>query len=236
MPHSTTKDGRLRKANRLLIKLSGIIGLLSVSLLVLGIFHVGTLSSLDRLYSTLLQNDLARLQLIQQVTGQTFSINRGCLNLLVDSARDDSKALEASIKKSLVLQTTAMDRLRLLEWPDRNSFDSLELAIKSYNVSVQQFLQILQEKGANAANEFRAGEMRPQMDRLNEQFGAVALSTYNEALFTSQESSVVTARNSLIGTLLAAWPFLVALAGLVWMVAHLIRYFSQSHEEDELPV
>jgi hypothetical protein len=222
--------------NSLLIRLCGIVGLLSVSLIVLGIFHVQTLNGLDRVYSKLLQNDLARLQLIQQVTAQTFSLNRNCLNLLVTPSKKDSAGLADKIKSDLILQARAINRLKKLEWPDRKSFDDLEFAINAFSASVKHFLVILPANGYDAANDFRIAEMRPQMDHLNEVFGELALFTFNDALLTNQESSSLTTRNSLIGLMLAGWPFVVVAAGVVWSIIHLVRYFTQAKVEDELPV
>ena len=236
MTRTRKPNERFGSVNRLLIQMTVIVFLLSVSLVALGIFHVHTLQSLDRAYSKLLENDLSRLQLIQHVTAQTFSVNRNCLTLLVSSPGRNPTELVGKIRRSLEQQQAAMRRLKSLEWPERGLFDSLELGVDSFNVTVERFLGILSGQGQGSANDFRVAELRPQMDHLNEVFGALALSTYNEALSTGDKSSAAAARSSLIGSLLAGWPFLIVLAGSLWATVRLVRFFFRARSEDELPV
>ena len=236
MNRTRKPNERFRDVDRLLIQMTVIVFLLSASLVALGIFHVHALRSLDQAYSKLLENDLSQLQLIQHVTGQTFSVSRNCLNLLVSSPGRSPKEFVGKIRRSLEQQQAAMRRLKALEWTDRGLFDSLELGVNSFNVTVERFLGILSEQGQGPANDFRIAELRPQMDHLNEVFGALALSTYNEAVDAGDKSSAAASRNSLIGSLLAGWPFLVVLAGSLWATVRLLRFFSQARSDDELPV
>jgi hypothetical protein len=206
--------------------------LLAVSLIVLGVFHARTVSRLDNAFNMLVENEVAQLKLIQQVTALTFSVNRNCLNLIITPTGGYVPETIVKIQKDIGRQRNALSALKRLKWSDPSLIDNLEQKINGYNASVNRFLQILSEHGTAPANDFRFTEMRPQMDQLNDAFGNLALSISNTSLAQNEKTSSTSLQTILIGLMLAGWPFFLAAILLIWGTVNFVRYISSSRPTD----
>lgn len=206
--------------------------LLTASLVVLGVFHARTVSHLDNAYNTLVENEVAQLKLIQQLTALTFSVNRNCLNLIITPAGGHVPDTIAKIQKDIARQGKALTALKDLKWSDPSLIVNLEQTINVYNASVNRFMKILSEQGPAPANDFRLTNMRPQMDQLSDAFGDLALSISNASLAENEKTSSTSSQNILIGLMLAGWPFFVAAVLLIWGTVNFLRYIASSRPTD----
>ena len=136
--------------------------------LILGLFHARSLSSLDVGYSHLLEKELNRQRLIQQVTAQSFLLNRKCADLAGNQLTGKASEITAKINLYLQQQKQDLSRLKALDWQDRNSFDAMEQLVNDLNVTTMRFLVIYSEQGPERAKDFRNVELRPLLDNLNE--------------------------------------------------------------------
>ena len=229
-------DSRPRGSTKTIFQMLLVPFVLCCALVLLGVFHIQSVRRIDSGYTNLLKTELSRLQSLQIVTAQTFLINRYCLNLLLAPPQSDLSEIMTKLAAATRLQQEAIKGLNTLEWNERDPLIKLNDSISEYSAAVEQFLGILKEKGSEPANEFRYVQMRPKLDQVNSDFGAIADSTSRQVLMTSEQASDSAVRDGWIGLFLMASPFILGLMSLIWFTVQLIRLVSRSRQDDELPV
>lgn len=222
-------------AYKLVAKLSLVIFVLSVCLGVLGVSQMVAISETNSDYSSLVRQEMSRMQALRLLTGGFFQVNRACLSSLVDSSAENQLFFSRTAAQHLAALVPHLEALKTASHSSNPTLQELSSLTTTYSGEVNQFFKILGDGKELEAKEFRANHLRPRIERINEVLGQIASDSNSNISIQIQKLNKDSSKAGILGMFFSFWPFLVIIAAIFWTALISLKFLSTADVTSEIP-
>ncbi len=231
-----SRTKHLSSTNWIIVNLFGLTLLLTISLGTLGLINAACLYFLDNRYSQSMENQLEKFETAQTLASQQFELNRLCSNSLLQGGPSPS---ERNSRRDQLIKSQTKTLAKLIKisqnQESENKVEALAAETRYYQQCIIEFSRILDSKGMADANQYRVLNIRPSLEKINDLRGDLFAAYSHESQSLNATLTTSTWHSTYLCLILASWPFIIVIAGIVWFLFLLVHTMVSIQPEEEMP-